>query len=96
MSDTGPRRFIPGDAPSDYAFKHTALPPDPPSLAPELIPRRIQRLSQDLVELDEAIKDIANQRQKAAEDLAQRQEQYARGIAGLRSIIAGLGDDVGD
>jgi hypothetical protein len=88
MSVEFPQRFIAGDVGAGYVFRYTSGGYEDRPISEDLLPRQIQRLAQDIADIDTEIVEAANAREKAERDFAERKADLEKGFAAIQAIVA--------
>jgi hypothetical protein len=85
-----PTRVIPGDVPSDYVFRSASGDSQEEVDSEDLLPRKIQSVLQDIIDVDNEIKKVDRERQQALEGFTQRKAELEEGLAKIQQIVAGF------
>jgi hypothetical protein len=85
-----PTRVIPGDVPSDYEFRSASGDSQEEVDSEDLLPRKIQSVLQDIIDVDKEIEKVDREKQEALERFNQRKAELEEGLAKIQQIVAGF------
>jgi predicted nucleic acid-binding Zn-ribbon protein len=88
MTDLSPTRLIAGDVSSDYVFRYASGEYQQQSISPELLSWQIQRVAQDISDIEGELRKVANEKERSQREFAQKKQDLETGFAQIQEIVA--------
>jgi t-SNARE complex subunit (syntaxin) len=88
MTEDSPVRFIPGDVSPDYEFKYASGNYEEQPISPDLLPRQVQRVAQDISDLEREIERVNKDKEAILQQSQERKSELERHLTALRVLTA--------
>jgi hypothetical protein len=83
-----PTCVIPGDVLSDYVFQSASGGSQEEVDSEDLLPRKIQSVLQDIIDINKEIEKVDGEKQQAQERFTERKAALEKGLANIQQIVA--------